>query len=108
MYLFLEKVMRGEVSSISKRYRKASNKYLKSSDPRQESKHIIYLDANNLYNNVVSKFPPTNRFKWIDSKGFNLNKYTRNSSKGCILKVDREYPEEFDNCTMIILWLWIK
>ena len=100
--------MRGEVSSISKRYRKASNKYLKSSDPRQESKQIIYLDANNLYNNVVSKFPPTNRFKWIDSKGFNLNKYTRNSSKGCILKVDREYPEEFDNCTMIILWLWIK
>ena len=34
--------MRGEVSYISNRYSKASNKYLKSYDPKQESKHIIY------------------------------------------------------------------
>ena len=41
--------MRGGVSYISKRYSKANNKYLKSSNPKQESKHIMYLDPNNVY-----------------------------------------------------------
>ena len=48
MDLFLEKGMRGGVSYISKRYSKANNKYLKSYDPKTETKHIIYLDENNL------------------------------------------------------------
>ena len=48
MYIFFEKGTRDEVSYISNRYNKTSNKYLKSSDPKQESKHFIYLDANNL------------------------------------------------------------
>ena len=47
MYMFFEKGMRCGVSYISNRYSKANNKYLKSYDPKQESKHIIYLDANN-------------------------------------------------------------
>ena len=42
----------------------------------------------------MSKFLPTSGFKWIDLKEFDLNKYTSNSSKGCVLKVDLEYPEE--------------
>ena len=33
----------------------------------------------------MSKFFPTSGFKWIDFKEFNLDKYTSNSSKGCIL-----------------------
>ena len=28
----------------------------------------------------MSKFLPTSRFKWIDPKEFNLNRYTSNSS----------------------------
>ena len=32
--------------------------------------------------------------KWIDPKEFDLNKYTGNSSKGCVLEVDLEYPIE--------------
>ena len=40
------------------------------------------------------KFLPRGRFKWIDPKEFDLNKYTSNSSKRCILKVDLEYPKE--------------
>ena len=43
MYIFFEKGMRGGVSYISNRYSKANNKYLKSYDPKQESKHITYL-----------------------------------------------------------------
>ena len=72
----------------------ASNVYLKSYDSKQESKHIIYLDASNLYGCAMSKFLPTSSFKWIDPKEFDLNKYTSNSSKGCVLEVDFEYPKE--------------
>ena len=49
MYIFFEKGTRDRIPYISNRYSKANNKYLKSYDPKRESKHIIYLDANNLY-----------------------------------------------------------
>ena len=62
MYTFFEKGTRGGTSYISNRYSKANNKYLKSYDPKQESKHI-YLDMNNLYGYAISKFLPTNGFK---------------------------------------------
>ena len=42
MYLFFEKGMRVSVSYISKRYSKTNNKYLKSYDSKEESKHYIY------------------------------------------------------------------
>ena len=86
--------MRGGVSYISNRCSKANNKYLKSYNPKQESKHIIYLDANNFYGYAMPKNLPTTGFKWIDPKDFDLNEYTSNISKGCILKFDLEYPKE--------------
>ena len=42
----------------------------------------------------MSKFLPTNGFKWIDPKEFDLSKYTSNSSKGSLLEVDFEYSKE--------------
>ena len=42
MHIFFEKYKRGGVY-----------------DPKQESKHTIYLDANNLYGYEISKFLPT-------------------------------------------------
>ena len=42
----------------------------------------------------MCKFLPKSGFKWIDSKKFDLNKYTSNTSKGCVLKVDLEYSKE--------------
>ena len=42
----------------------------------------------------MSKFLPTSKFKWLDPKEFDLNKCTRNNSKGCLLKIDHEYPKE--------------
>ena len=44
MYLFFEKAMRGAVSYVFKRYSKYNNNCLKSDDPKQESKHVIYFD----------------------------------------------------------------
>ena len=94
MYLFSEEGMRGEVSYISKKYSKANNKYLKSYDPKQESETIIYLDCNYLYGYAMSKFLPIGRFKWIDPKEFDINRYTCNNSKDCVLEVVLEYPKE--------------
>ena len=54
MFKFFENRTRGGVFYISNRYSKANNKYLKPYDPKQESKHIIYLDANNLYGYAMS------------------------------------------------------
>ena len=42
----------------------------------------------------MSKFLPTSGFKCINSKDFELNKFTGNNSKGCVLEADLEYPKE--------------
>ena len=65
---------------------------MQSYDPKQESKHVIYLDPNNLYGNAISKFLPTSAFKWTNPK--DLNKYSSNSLEECVLEVDLEYPKE--------------
>ena len=35
----------------------------KSYDPKEEAKHIIYLDVNSSYGYAMSKFLPTSGFK---------------------------------------------
>ena len=42
----------------------------------------------------MSKFLSRNGFKWIDPKECELNKYTNNRSKGCVLEVDLEHHKE--------------
>ena len=63
-------------------------------DQKQESKHIIYLDANNLHGYAMFKYLQASGFKWMDPKEFDMNKYTRNNSKPCALEVNIEYPTE--------------
>ena len=67
---------------------------MKSYDRKQESNPIIFSDTSYLYAYAMSKFLLITGFKWIDPKKFDLNKYTRNSSKGCVLEFDLEYPKE--------------
>ena len=65
MYIFFEQGTRGGISSTIN---------IKHLDPKQESRHVIYLDANNIYSSYAkSKFLPTSGCKWIDPKEFNLN-----------------------------------
>ena len=42
----------------------------------------------------MSNFLPKSGFKWIESKEFDLNKYASNSSKGCVVEADLEYPKD--------------
>ena len=94
MYIFFEKVTIDGISYIFNSCSKANNKYLKSYDPKQKLKHIVYLDANNLYGYAMTKFLPAIGFKWIDPKEFDLNEYTCNTSKECVLEADLKYFKE--------------
>ena len=94
MFQFIEKGMRGGISYIANRYGKANNKYMKNYNPEEVSKHIMYLDANNLYGWAMSQHLPTGGFKWLMEEEVNLFKYNDESEKGLILEVDLEYPEE--------------
>ena len=64
MFIFFEIGSRAGISSISYRNRKASNKHFKSYDLKQESKLIIYLDANNYMAMQYLNF-----FQQVDSNG---------------------------------------
>ena len=112
MLIFFEKVMIGNISYIYNRYSEANNKCLKGFNQTQESKLTIDLDANNVCGYAMSKFLPTSRFKWITRKEFDLNKYTSNSSKGCVLQVDIEYQKDLrelhSNCPLALDKIEIK
>jgi hypothetical protein len=89
MYLMVEQGIRGGVSTITKRYAKANNRYMVEHNPIDESIYISYLDANNLYGWAMSEPLPVDEFEWMtetDLKDWN--------SHPCILEVDPEYPKE--------------
>ena len=97
MSQFIEKGMHGGVCYIANRYGKANNKYMKEYDEKAPSKHIMYLDANNLYGWAMSQYLPTCNFKWMSDKEIkkiDLGKYKEDCKKGLILEVDLEYPQE--------------
>ena len=70
----------------------------------------------------MSKFLPKSGFKWIDPKEFDVNKYASNSSKGCVVEIDLEYPKDLQELhndyplasdkieikRKIVIWLSIK
>ena len=89
MLLMFEQGTRGGISTITKRYSVANNKYMKCYDENEENKFLIYLDANNLYGWAMSLPLPVGGFEWMDEK--ELDDW-RNIS--CILMVDVDYPKE--------------
>ena len=93
MYIFFETGTRGRISYTFNRYSKANNKYLKSYNAKQESKHICF-NANNSYGYAMSIFLLTTGVKLTNPQEFDLNKYTSNSSKRCVLEVDLEYQKK--------------
>ena len=69
-------------------------------DSSEESKFIMYLDANNLYGWAMSKYLPYSEFKWLNKKEisrFCLGSVSENSFVGNILEVNLEYPDKLHN-----------
>ena len=82
-YLFIEKGLRGGISYIAKRYAKANNKYMNDYDPKKLSTFISYLDMNNLYGWAMSKYFPSETFKWLKNiDEFNVMSINEKSSIG--------------------------
>ena len=66
MLLMIEKGIRGGICHSVYRHAKANNKYMKIYDKNNESSHIIYMDANNLYGYAMSKILPVDGFEWVE------------------------------------------
>ena len=85
-HLFIEKIMTGYISYISKRYSKSN-----------ENKTIMYWNANNLYGCAMIQSLPICDFKFLNKKeieSFNLDSISENSGIGSILECDLEYCKE--------------
>ena len=97
MLLMVEEGIRGETCHSIHRYAKANNKYMKNYNNTEESSHIQYLEANNLYGWTMSKKLPANGSKWTDNNIINeefIKNYNENDKKGYIFEVDIKYPKK--------------
>ena len=82
--------MRGIVSYIVQRYTKENNKYMNLYDKEKQSRHIIYLDANNLNGWAMTQYLPTGGFKWLiqdEVKILDVNMIQKGNPDGFILEV---------------------
>ena len=96
MYLFIEKGMRGGISTEMQRYAKASNPNLHDYDSDKETSYILYLDANNLYGWAMSQPLPVGNFRWMRTMPTEkqIMPWQVKRKTGFILEVDLEYPQE--------------
>ncbi|CAP36217.2 Protein CBG18874 [Caenorhabditis briggsae] len=94
MYNFIEKGIRGGMCNTMLRYSKANNKYMSNYNPEEESKYLLYLDANNLYGWAMSQKLPYDEFEFVEDFTLEMIDDLVSKEKGCILEVDLDYPEE--------------
>ena len=94
MIMFWEKMKRGGISVISKRYAKANNPYLPDYNPNQQNSYILQLDCNNLYGWAMMQKLPVGKFEWVEPSTFEISKYDKAGDIGYVLEVDMKYPEE--------------
>ena len=74
---------------------------MKNYDEKAPSKHIMYLDANNMYGWAIESLITKWRLQIVNGKLINnidLATYKEDSKKGMILEVDIEYPQKLHNC----------
>ena len=95
MFQFFERGMRGGTSYIAHRHSAANNKYMDRYNEDEESKFLMYLDANNLYGWAMSQPLPSGEFEWVeDTDNINLDDYINDEGRGMVLEVDMEYPSK--------------
>ena len=93
--LMIEKEIRGGNANVFKRFAKANNQYMKNFDVKQDSRFLVYLDANNLYGWAMSQPLPVEEFEWMSEADLqNWKNFVEEEGKGCILEVDLFYPKE--------------
>eukprot|EP00116_Pleurobrachia_bachei_P001435 sb/3461697/ len=96
MYTFLEKALRGGVTTVNHRHAKANNKYLDDFNPEDPISFINYIDANNLYGASMKNKMPTKNFKWLSQEeidSIDIQKLDPEGDKCYIFEVDLDYPD---------------
>ena len=79
------------------RYTRVNNPQVEGYDTSKPKTHILYLDANNLYRWAMNQPLPMGGFEWVQDRVWLKTAtagHPADSSEGCILEVDLEYPEE--------------
>ena len=66
-------------------------------EPREPTRYLQYLDANNLYGWAMSQPLPAGGFRWVDIHPDEVSKLANHSEKGYLLEVDIAYPRELHN-----------
>ncbi|RLU19263.1 hypothetical protein DMN91_007820 [Ooceraea biroi] len=95
MVMFIERGIRGGLSQCSNRYVQTNNKYMQSYDPSKPSSYLMYFDVNNLYGWAMCQPLPYAEFRWVDdTSNFDVKVIAPDSSKGYILEVNLEYPQQ--------------
>ena len=108
MYSFIERGIRGGVSTIFHRYACAKNQYVTREEDMNEmlnngeqkdNEYLMYLDANNLYGVGMTSMLPIGGFEWEEigkDEEFDVNNIEwmyEDESIGYIVECDLEYPE---------------
>ena len=95
MLLMFEQGIRGGITQVVHRYARANNKYMgENFNPKEDSRFLQYLDANNLYGWAMSQPLPAGRFRWVNIDPNEIGKLTRRTDKGYVLEADIKYPKE--------------
>ena len=88
LLMFKRGIRGGGITQIVHRWAKANNPYMSSEyAPREPTKYLQYLDANNLYGWAMSQPLPTGGFHWVDVKPKDVSKLANYSEKGYLLEV---------------------
>ena len=92
--LLIEAGIRGGVSQISNRYKKANNPYLEDFDSTQSTSYLMDLDANNLYGFAMVQPLPISDFRFMTKfNSFDVMSIGEDSEWGYILEVSLHYPK---------------
>ena len=97
MYNMIEMGSRGGISMVAKKYCQANHECLINYDENKEKKHILYVDAANLYGWSMSQPLPYGFLHFLtdaEVENFDLQKIAADSKEGYILEVDLEYPPD--------------
>ena len=105
-YKFIENGIRGGISTISTRYARANNPYVKDTyNPFMPKTYIMNFDSNNLYGEAMIKYLPTGGFRFlpqyevdrrfiVENLKTSFTLLTEDAPKGYIFEVDCEYLKE--------------
>jgi hypothetical protein len=104
IYNFLQRGIRGGISSINLRKATSNNPYLSTYDSNKETTYLMNFDQNNQYGFCMLKPIPYANFCWLSEsevKMLNVLNISDNSEIGYILEVSLIYPSKIHEKTNI-------